>query len=159
MHDGQALALGQRLQQLAQVAPGLRGLGIAAGKQLLHVVQRHIERALHRVRAQPVDELVARDGMRPGRHRQVGPVGVALVVHGEQGLLHEVLHFIGPLGQAAAQKGPQVRAQLLQEALVGVAVALQALQQQRAQPLFYLHGVSLAGIRGRCVAGYTGAEK
>jgi hypothetical protein len=51
-----------------------------------------------------------------------------------------------------------MRAQLLQEALVGVAVALQALQQQRAQPLFYLHGVSLAGIRGRCVAGYGGRK-
>jgi hypothetical protein len=85
---------------------------------------------------------------------------VALVVHGEQGLLHEVLHFIGPLGQAAAQKGPQVRAQLLQEALVGVAASpSRPLQQQRAQPLFYLHGVSLAGIRMPGVAGYRPAEK
>ena len=33
MHDGQALALGQRLQQLAQVAPGLVWSGLFAGAE------------------------------------------------------------------------------------------------------------------------------
>ena len=143
MHDRQALAVGQRLQQLAQVSPSLRGIAVAAGKQLLRIVQRHVERALYRVRAQPVDELVARYRMRPGRHRHVVPVGVALVVHGQQGFLHKVLHFIGPLGQAAAQKSPQVRAQLLQKALVRTGIGVQPLQQQRSQALFNLHGISL----------------
>ena len=51
VHDGRALALRQRLQQLAQVAPGLRGLAVAAGKQLLRIVQRRQARPLPRASA------------------------------------------------------------------------------------------------------------
>jgi hypothetical protein len=51
---------------------------------------------------------------------------VALVVHGEQAFLDEVFHFIGPAEQALAQKGAQVRAELLQEVAVGLRVAVEA---------------------------------
>ena len=44
MHDGQALAVGQCLQQLTQIASCLSGFGIAAGEQLVGIVQRIVAR-------------------------------------------------------------------------------------------------------------------
>lgn len=80
-------------------------------------------------------------------------------MHRQQSLLHQVLDLIGPLGQAAPQKRPQVGTQFFQKTLVRTGVGFHPLQQQRTQPVFNLHGVSQKGIRALEPSGYSRLQK
>ena len=82
MDDGQARVVGQLVQQLGDIAPRVRRVGAACGKQFHVVVNRVVQGLAHRAAAQQVNQLVAGDGMHPCRDGLVGPVGVALVMHG-----------------------------------------------------------------------------
>ncbi|MCY1239240.1 hypothetical protein D9M72_520230 [compost metagenome] len=115
-----------------------------------------------RLGAQQVDHLVARNRMHPGRQGLVTLIGVALVVHGEQTFLDEVFHFIGPAKEALAQKSAQVRAELLQECLVGGGVSIKAAHKQIVQHGFRIAPQivsSLPAIRHIRSTGYRQFEK
>ena len=134
VHDGQALALGQPFQQLRQIAPCLRGLGIGRGKQLGRVVQRVGKQLVAGAPAQQVHQLVPGDGVHPGRQRLGRVVGVALVVHRKQRFLQQILHFVRQADKTFAQVGAQMCAQVLQESVVGRRVPGQRAQQQTLEP-------------------------
>ncbi|WP_233574723.1 hypothetical protein [Acidovorax sp. 106] len=59
--------------------------------------------------------------------------------------MHQVLHLVGTLGKATAQKSPQVRTQLFQKSLVCGAIGRQAQQQEVSKLFFYLHAFSMTG--------------
>jgi hypothetical protein len=61
---------------------------------------------------------------------------VALVVNGQQNVLHKVLDVIRQGRKPAAQKRPQVRAQTFQKSLVSLGITVHALQQLRPQAHF-----------------------
>src|SRR5258708_12075462 len=60
---------------------------------------------------------------------------MALVMHGEQCFLHEILHFIRQAGQALSEEGAQVRAQVLQKTVVRRGIAGEPTDQQVPQPV------------------------
>ncbi len=134
--DRITLALRQFLKQPIEIAPGVARVGVGFGEQLGLIVQRIVQRVAHRLRPQQVDQLVARNGMRPGRKRLVGLVGVAVVVHGEQTFLDQVLQIIGPAKQTAGEKGAQVRTQPDQKRVIGSRVPIESAQEQGAQFAF-----------------------
>ncbi|MNK88741.1 hypothetical protein D3C87_1087190 [compost metagenome] len=89
--------------------------------------------------------------MHPGRQGLVTLIGVALVVHGEQTFLDEVFHFIGPAKETLAQKGAQVRAELLQERLVGGSITIEAAHEQIVQHCFR---ITLQIVSSPCYSSY-----
>jgi hypothetical protein len=56
-----------------------------------------------RATAQPIDDLIARNGMHPSGEWQLCVIGMPLIVDCEQKLLHQILYFLGLSGDAPAQ--------------------------------------------------------
>ena len=78
-------------------------------------------------------QLVFRNGMNPRRQGLRGIVGVALIVHGQQCFLQEILHFVWPMAETLSKEGPQVSGQFLQERMVGRRLAGETLKKQISQ--------------------------
>jgi hypothetical protein len=57
-----------------------------------------------RATAQPIDDLIARDGMHPSGEWQLCVIGIPLIVDCEQKLLHEILYLLGLPREAPAQE-------------------------------------------------------
>ena len=90
-----ALALGQAREQTADVAPRKRGFVVDRAEDIRLVVEDFAGARARPPAAQQVDDLVARDGVHPGRQRLAGVVGVAPAVHGDQCFLHQILDLVG----------------------------------------------------------------
>ena len=58
---------------------------------------------------------------------------MAVVVHGKQTFLDQVLQFVGPAEQSPTQEGAQVRTQPDQEGVVGRRIPVESPQEQGAQ--------------------------
>jgi hypothetical protein len=84
--------------------------------------------------AHEVDQLVLRDRVHPRRERLAVVVGVALVVHGDQRFLDQVLDVVGPARQAPAIVAAEHARELAKAALVRAAVAALRGEPRRAQP-------------------------
>jgi hypothetical protein len=68
--------------------------------------------------------------MYPRRERLPGVIGMALVVHGEQRFLQQILHFVGQADEALSQEGAQMRAQFLEKVVIGRCFASESANQQ-----------------------------
>jgi hypothetical protein len=55
---------------------------------------------------------------------------VPLIVDGQEGLLHEILHLVGQAGQTPPEERTHVRAHVLQERMVGSGVTGEPADQQ-----------------------------
>ncbi len=144
LDDRQAASVRKSLKQPGQIASGFGRCGVLRkeGAVARLLVQRLFDRAARRLRWQRAYQVVAPDGVEPRRQPLRRPVRVSLVVQGEQGFLHEILHVVRKRREAAAEIGPQVNAAARQESGIGRAVAVQGEQQQRAEA--FLDVVQLA---------------
>jgi hypothetical protein len=110
--------------------------------------------------AQMIDELVAGQGIRPGREGQRAVVAVALQMHGKECLLNEILDFGARAADAAAEIAPQITAQDAEELAVRARVPLQTADHQRPEALFSLVLLLHWGAtHSRCATGVILTEK
>jgi hypothetical protein len=144
VHNRQTLPVGQLLQQLAEVTPGIVSVIVGNRKYVEFIVQRIIELFPPRAPPQQVDQLVARNRMNPCRQRLTGILGMALVVHGQQGLLHQIFHVIRQPREAHPEKTAQMRAQVLQKRMISRCFTAQPAQQQIPQLCFSLVHAALS---------------
>ena len=83
-------------------------------EQFRRVLQRHMA-PLVMPATQEVDIFVFRNGMYPGRNRQINIIGMAFVVNRQQDFLHQILHLVGQSLQPLSEIAPQVITQGLQK--------------------------------------------
>ena len=97
--DGQAMAVGQVVEQHADIAPRIRRLDVGGHEQAAVVLERLVQRLAARMGAEEIHELVACDRVHPRSQRLFRSIGVTGIVHGQQGLLQDVFHVVLPAGQ------------------------------------------------------------
>lgn len=145
----QAVAIGERTKQLAQVAAGVIRFKIHHAEQV-RSVRGVVQGLTTRMRAVIIHELVAGDGVDPCREGLVFAIGVPGVVQCQQGLLQDVFHIGRRARQARTQESTQVPRQFIEEMSVRCRVARKATQEAVPQ---------LLCIRRGSGHGYTGEEK
>jgi hypothetical protein len=123
VHDGQALAIWQLFEQLAQVALCLSGFQFRRGEQFEIVVERIVQRLMSRAGAQVIRQLVARDCVNPCGQWLVRAISLPSVVHGQQHFLNEIFYIAGLLLEPPFEKAAEMRAQFAEEFPIGGFVA------------------------------------
>jgi len=150
--DETSLPVGQTLQQAVEVGAQRAFLRIVRGEESAGVLEWDVSRPIPP--AQVIDELVAGQGVCPGREWKRSVVGVTFQMHREQCLLDEILDFGGGGTDSAAKVATQVAAENHEELTVRAGIAFQAAEHQRPEALFGLvllrHGwVDSLAERGR----------
>lgn len=128
--DWQPLPRGQAVEQLREIATGLDGLHIRLGQHGERVVEGHVKDVSAGPAAERIDELVLGNRVHPGAQGLRRVERVPLVVDGQEGFLHEILHLVRQLGQPPPEERAQVPAQVPQEFVVGPSVAGESADQQ-----------------------------
>ena len=130
------LAVGQTLQQPIEIGAQRALLRIIGRKESARVLQGHLHRPL--AAPQMVNELVAGEGIRPGREGKRSVVTVALQMHCEECLLDEILDLGGGGADAPREIAAQIAAEHAEELTVSARIARQAADHQRPEALFGL---------------------
>src|SRR5437764_11349021 len=95
-------------------------------EHLVLIVERLVFALMGSATAQQIDELVFCDRIHPRRQWLPRIVSMALVMHGEQRFLHEILHFIRETEQPLAEVAAQIRAEMPEKRLVRGGIAREA---------------------------------
>lgn len=131
-----SLPVGQTLQQPLEIRAQSTFLRVVGSEEGVGILERDLNRPSPA--AQMIDELVAREGIRPGCKWQRAIVAVALQMHGKQRLLDEILDLAARGTDAAGEVPTQVAAEEAEELTMGAGIPLQAEDHQRPEALFGL---------------------
>lgn len=141
------------MQKAVEIVAQCAFLGIFGGEKSAGILEWDLERPVPA--AEVVDELVAGEGIRPGREGKRAVVAVALQMHGKERLLNEILDLRRRGPDAAREVATKVPAEDAEELAVRARIPFQAADHQRPEALFGLillqHGRvdSLAGCGPR----------
>ena len=97
----------QLFEQDRQVTGGFGGVHGRGVVTFIQFIERFDESARPPAASPQVDQLVAGDRMQPGRHRHRCIEGAALQMNSQQGLLHQILHVVRCIAEAAAEVAAQ----------------------------------------------------
>ena len=135
MNDGQPIAIGQVIEELPNVTSCVSPFAVQSDSLVRVPLERKMERRTSSASSKEIHELIAGDGMRPRGQRPIGAIGVTGPVHRQQHLLKDVLDVSVCAGKPAAQKAPQVYAQIVKEGAIRVRVTLQPRAQKQLEAL------------------------
>ena len=134
--DQTSLPLGKTLQQPVEIGAQRAFLRILGGKESAGILEGDLNRPVPA--AQMIDELVAGEGICPGREGKGSVVALALQMHCKECLLNQVLDLGGAGADAACEVPAQKTTEHAEELAVRARISLETPDHQRPEALFGL---------------------